>query len=847
MANIVINEISQNYTYAIGTNSYACVALPITSCWGPGFFKPQTEDEESLNLMLESSAWSRFPATQEGLENFVAAYRGPATNYRLAKDYSYQMAVTLLTAGYDVLTCRLCPGTAASSTLKSLSVLTTEPSDWATDYINYYEFNSAEGKYKHVEPTAGYEDLTEEPSDWSTNYGAYYTVSDHTAVKGVPGYVVLSEEPSDWATNYANFFVLSGDGTYSPVAGVETYVKYTGNKPADWDSTYNTDYYVLDAGTGEYVLNENSSWIDVKNDVYTKQLVAPEFVPGGFYTEGTVAPEFAVGSYCKAVTDVAPEFEPDKYFEEAGNLTISAKYPGTFGNNLKVILTKTSYRTVENGVVKSNPVWSMIVYVVDPSGTQTAVENKTFVFDLADSTDNILYWEEVESNYVTLSIDGVISDSDASIIADNGYGYSQLTGGSDWIETGLSDKDAIITSAVDYAKLRYFHAGQTWSGQPWSGKVSDVDNSNYIVALEALATDDTVDAATANIYRNMEWVYTYAAGTEECDGVYSTLKDKLAYNPQRVISPGWDDQNIAQFTGEATAKIDDLSPLHVTLMDVAYYSRCATAVLDSPKSLARSDMYTYVKDGATVVGYAQKLAEFAYLDRFASLNINTALYSTHSALFAPWGQYTYVGTSKPVDASPSFLYLMISRAQILNQAIQYEWALPTNRKHNLRIGKLQYPTPKKILDVWQKLDGVGVNVITDIPGLGTNIWGNSTLFEVPPATYQALANLSTRLLVNAIEDIAFRCGIAITFQYNNAQAYNKFYAGVVPTLDTMKNVGAIEDYRIEMAADINGLDHVNANSVVGKIWITVAGVINDITIDLIALPAGLGLDLNSMS
>ena len=222
--------------------------------------------------------------------------------------------------------------------------------------------------------------------------------------------------------------------------------------------------------------------------------------------------------------------------------------------------------------------------------------------------------------------------------------------------------------------------------------------------------------------------------------------------------------------------------------------------------------------------------------------MNGTLYHTHSALFAPWGQYMYVGTGKMTEAAPSFLALMIQRAQILNQPNQYEWALPTNRKHNLKIGKLDYTVPKKILDKWQKLDGASVNVITTIPDLGTNIWGNSTLFEVPPSTYQALANLSTRYLVNAVENVAYKCGVGITFQYNNEQAYNKFYAGVTPLLDTMKNVGAIEDYYVKMAADINGLDQVNANTVVGKIYLVVYGVINDIIVDLIALPPG--VDLN---
>ena len=147
-----------------------------------------------------------------------------------------------------------------------------------------------------------------------------------------------------------------------------------------------------------------------------------------------------------------------------------------------------------------------------------------------------------------------------------------------------------------------------------------------------------------------------------------------------------------------------------------------------------------------------------------------------------------------------------------------------------------------MLDEWQSLEGVGVNVVIILPDLGTTIWGNSTLYEVPPATYQALANLSTRYLVNAIEDTVYRAGINITFRYNNEEAYNSFYAGVTPLLDTMVNCGAIIDYYVRMSADINGLDQVNANTVIGKIYITVPGVVNDIIVDLIALPPNVDLD-----
>lgn len=616
MAQIVINEISQNYSYSVGTASYATVAMPITACWGPAYVDPESVGKTQEEL-LETTTWQKFPATQSGLESFVATYRGPASNYRIAGDYSYYMAMTLIAAGYDVLVCRVCPGTHAS------------------------------GKF---------------------------TVSEDNA------------------------------------------------------------------------------------------------------------------------------------------LHVTAKYPGTFGNNLQIVLQK---------VVNTN-YWNIITYVVDTSGVRTAVENLTFVFDIEHSTDSILYIDELESNFLTLTIEGTVKD-DSTFAETNirlGSGEEAVSGSDTAAVEELADA---FTHAKTYATARYEAAGY-----------AEAETTKYISALSTYAESAT-DKTRANTIMYNEWVYTAAYA------VYDLLKDKLSYNPNRVISPGWDDQNILVFNSAFAENLTEISPLHIKLLDVAYNSRCATGYIDVPKCLPRA--YVWDTDATNEnqnLGYAQRLAR--YLPNNADLDINTGLYSSHCAFFAPWGQYTYAGTSKVNDASPSFLALMIQRAMILNQSIQYEWALPTNRRHNLNIGKMAYTVPKKLLDQWQSLEGVGVNAITAIPDLGTSIWGNSTLFEVPPATYQALANLSTRLLVNAVEDLAYRCGLSITFQYNNEEAYSSFYAGMVPLLDTMKNVGAVEDYRIQMSADIDANSRINANSVIGKIFLVVPGVINDIYIDLIALPSGTDLD-----
>lgn len=611
MAQIVINEVSQNYTYNIGANSFATVALPITASWGPGYFEPDSYGK-TREEFLETTVWQRFPATQAGLEAFVSTYRGPASNYRIAKDYSYQMAMTLLTAGYDILVCRLCPGVAAE---------------------------------------------------------------------------------------------------------------------------------------GRLTTKDNAT------------------------------------------------------------LSLKAKYPGTFGNNLRVILKK----------VPNREYWNLITYVVDPTtAVRTAVENLTFTFDLDNPNDAILNINEVESAFITWTIDGTLTDKSEF----NEVDLVALSGGTDKVAVSEGETAAdIIAKAVTLATERYRDSG-----------VSSPDKCEYVTTISGLTSADLTKATTL-LYK--EWLYTNVVH------VYDLLKDRLSYSPQRIISPGWDDQNYTEITDSAyTQNFTIISPIHKKLMEVGYYSRCGAALLDVPKSLGRSFVYNDTTDAATE-GYAQKLSRV--VAESTVLDVNQALYTTHSALFAPWSTYKYVGTNKQNPAPPAFIALMIQRAMILNQSTQYEWALPTNRKHKLRIGKLDYTVGQKHLDVWQKLEGVGVNVITVIPELGTTLWGNSTLYEVPAATYQALANLSTRYLVNAVEDLAYRCGIQITFQYNNDQAYSAFHAGMTPLLDTMKNVGAIDGYYIKMSADIDGRDHVNANTVIAKVYLVINGVINDIVVDLIALPPGTDL------
>ena len=913
MADILINEISQNYSYVIGDNSYCCVALPITASWGPAYagsklkvndngkIEPVTPDDaDSANYAeqtIEDVVWTRFKANSQGLESFVSTYRGAAANYRLANDYSYQMAVSLLTAGYDVLVCRVSPGIQASGKMSNLITKTiTATTPTSSDYIE-------------LDPES-----------------TVLSIPLNRVPANVNSFICTSTNPNFNAKYNRISLGKTGEQTADSKAWIE------------YDSAHNAIMLKRPAESEDY-----TSWDSV----------------------GIMEEDSITVAYSTDIRAVNPETGEA---EETGSLTLTAKYPGTFGNNIRCSLNK-----MEN---RGQKYWNLITYIQDASGVRLAVENMIFTFDITNSTDNIPYVEEVQSQFVDIIAEGLSEDTifaakNGQTDVDNANTWVEFAGGAD--KTAETDIAKCLLDAIAYVGSRYGEnpkkkeseddvkitiskdileshtkytlltsepdnwattytsyyekdssgnyvavpsgaSAPTWESNKYYDKGAPTLNIKYYsehngVSINAeaaspiydgepadsaptltLTTDYTIsddgltiaftaagiakfatsteytykvkckitdwfaqtaylstfcdlynktildgtkvisspiDSTTAQTLLYREWLFT------NCLPVYGLLTDKLAYNPNRLISPGWDDQDFLFVTGDDKYPHNMMtpSPLQTKLMDVAYGSRCATAYLDIPRSLSK----VYVTNSSqqpAETGYAQRLARYdSGMD---------GLRSTHAALFGPWGNYIYVGTNKQNIASPSFLALLIQRSMVLNQSLQYEWIQPTSRKNNVRIGKMDYTVSKKYLDKWQPdpdtEGGVGVNAIANIPDLGLSVWGDSTLYENPPATYQALRNLSTRLLVNAIKNVVYKVGISITFQYTNQAAFSSFYVGVTPILDSMKNAGAIGDYKVVIGNDFDAIGTVKANSCVGKIYITPAGTIQKITIDLIALP-----------
>lgn len=655
------------------------------------------------------------------------------------------------------------------------------------------------------------------------DYQDYTTVADSPSTHSVGEYATAVEQAElPWMRFASNAQGMSDF--------ISTFRGPTSNHKVAGDYSYQTALQLLQAGYDVLVCRVAAGAAAARNaEGTTVDKLVPVYQ---FRTAGGEIPTTAA--------------DTDKLW--AGYIKLNAKYFGTFGNNLRVQLY------IKPGSLTE---YSFIVYLATDLGALQAVENFSVVLDVNDATETVPYIGDIKSKFVKIGTVVKLAAANvtrAQVMAatgDDTAAYATAAAAKEYLIdkpnfkfplAGGTDYNSYNADTLSkYLQIRYTDAlyQSSIAGTVSSGTVTWTSDTYPDVVVHALASTASSNVSLTNALYTNELLYSlgfWAMGA---------LQDKLAYNYNFVISP-WDDQdfgNILTLTGyglgEGEAPVWLISPMHAKIMDVAYTSRCGAGLIDIPRSLPRVKVYNESYTDST--GYVQKLARLAETGN-VPVGGGDLLYPTHSAVFGPWAEYQLISMTRAAFVSPALLYLLIERSMIKQQSTQFYWLLPTNRVNAVNIGDIQYKVTKHTLDIWQGTEGVGVNVLTDIPGLGTNFWGNSTLFEVPPATYQALSNLSTRLLVNAVEDIVYKCGISITFQYNNNQAYNKFYAGVIPTLDTMKNAGAIDDYYMVMSADIDALDSVNANTVVGTIWLTINGVINDINIDLIALPSSVNLD-----
>ncbi len=296
------------------------------------------------------------------------------------------------------------------SPVENYKFIETQPSDWNSNYKEYYNQETKDNgddtvdvSYNSVEPVPAYRQLISQPSDWAQNYSSYYEFKDgdYTGVSGVTtthdDYAQVKKKPADWATSFGDYYYKESDGLsyyYAQISGIsKNYYKKQIFKPTDWQTNWKSYYYVK---------KKKYTAIDTKKP--------PKWRKYKFYTQQTVtyAPNFWVKPVyvkTKSVTSESPPaFVTEKFYQKYDR-------PPTFLGCYKKVLDNFSAMiksAIENAqILPSNKQEISIVdFEADIGDVVGGYEEKTGI-ELSAPVINIIY--RIERG-IQRSIEYVVGD-----------------------------------------------------------------------------------------------------------------------------------------------------------------------------------------------------------------------------------------------------------------------------------------------------------------------------------------------------------------------------------------------------------------------------------------------------
>lgn len=870
MPRINIYEHSETYSFQVRSNNYATVALPIAAIWGPTFL----EGDEDAN-----PDWVHFPAGYRGTTDFVQTFRG-ANTYLGSREKSYEYCLKLLAAGYDILVKRvdglgdkaryeafIMPTGSTVEAVAAHSVMTLQPEGISSP------IPPEKTPYHFLDPIIGAD------SSKITWVEDGITRNLSLAASGV----VWDAEKQQYVKGSRNQFLIE-----ATAANKDQYI-VAFQKPTVTTNTTTTDTKISIgrlSTTGKQVEAQGTIDVIVYNkttkealekrkislkEVYCsfgdstvtsasrKATTVSWTIPDFNYIkikslplllqlkQGTSADHFwssnsedtALGYITLRVGDDATDgssttIAATNYILRGGivsvripstadTLKVTAKYPGSFGNNLKIrIRCSLNAKGYKIGTVEVFDNNGHTQHPNDIVPTDQLLEIVSVAFDAEAATDNQpLITEATFANietplfYATMNAVSVepseypVGMTVFSLYAGTDYALSCVTGDNE-------GQTPTVDDIVDIVSERFDNSGSSYI--------------NYIKKI-AKAYADTDTDSLIRLYNQQMLYHNF----EQC---LPELTDPLNYDWDAVFCGIADDQYIPKsfLAANPAFTMDfEVTSIMTKMVEVAASSKCGVAIIGTPFGMPRG-IQTGVGSNAVRTGALK------FKDDLSSA-VGT-VYSTFGEVVGPWCRTTLALSGSNAWVCPELAHLLL----IINSAgtggINKWWMVPAGMLGTGVVHSPEYKIKKAYLDLIQDHDeGVCLNPLMEVPGKGFTCFGNSTLWDKPLGTYNALQNLSTRLLTNRVKQRIWDTALQILFKYNNEDAYSHFYAGLSPLLDEMRSVGALTGndynpwgYRIIMNPDIINLDRINANTVIGKVELAVTGVIDTVDVDLFLLP-----------
>lgn len=870
MPRINIYEHSETYSFQVRSNNYATVALPIAAIWGPTFL----EGDEDAN-----PDWVHFPAGYRGTTDFVQTFRG-ANTYLGSREKSYEYCLKLLAAGYDILVKRvdglgdkaryeafIMPTGSTVEAVAAHSVVSLQPETlsspispektpyhfldpiigedsskitWVEDGITGNLSLAASGvawdaeKQQYVkgsrnqlliEATAANKDqyivAFQKPivttntttTDTKISIGRLSTTGKQVEAQGTMDVIVYNKTTKEALEkrkiSLKEVYCSFGDSTVTSASRKATTVSWT---------IPDFNYIKIKSLPLLLQLKQGTSadhfWSSNSEDAalgYITLRVGDDATDGSSTT--IAATNYILGGGIVSV----------RIPSTADTLKVTAKYPGSFGNNLKIrIRCSLNAKGYKIGTVEVFDNNGHTQHPNDIVPTDQLLEIVSVAFDAEAATDNQpLITEATFANietplfYATMNAVSVepseypVGMTVFSLYAGTDYALSCVTGDNE-------GQTPTVKDIVDIVSERFDNSGSSYI--------------NYIEKI-AKAYADTDTDSLIRLYNQQMLYHNF----EQC---LPELTDPLNYDWDAVFCGIADDQYIPKsfLAANPAFSMDfEVTSIMTKMVEVAASSKCGVAIIGTPFGMPRG-IQTGVGSNAVRTGALK------FKDDLSSA-VGT-VYSTFGEVVGPWCRTTLALSGSNAWVCPELAHLLL----IINSAgtggINKWWMVPAGMLGTGVVHSPEYKIKKAYLDLIQDHDeGVCLNPLMEVPGKGFTCFGNSTLWDKPLGTYNALQNLSTRLLTNRVKQRIWDTALQILFKYNNEDAYSHFYAGLSPLLDEMRSVGALTGndynpwgYRIIMNPDIINLDRINANTVIGKVELAVTGVIDTVDVDLFLLP-----------
>lgn len=637
--------------------------------------------------------------------------------------------------------------------------------------------------------------------------GQVYEFSDKSISSGV---LDIASTNKNFIPHSLKFTVTSGTTTKEYVTSGDRYTPQGGNIRED----------VIDTSTGTVV-----GYFDVSTGSQ-----------GGIVTfSDTTTTGTAAGS-----VNTLNQNSIWKYVFAPQIKAITAKYPGSFGNNLFVTISQITTKNLAESYQYAN----ITVYYVDQEINYTwnndtnkpviksrVVKNATRLETKRVSTnpDDPFYFEDVEFDFINI-MPASNARKELSIVWSNinaSPSSSKQYSGFPVVMFKYPDNDGYITynydacmsggtdfaySADVLAKLKLGFKGFV-PGTEWSA----TDINNYITDVYG-DTDGTPNGIINDIYANIV-------------GIYENFTDPYIYDFDFITSGG--------FVYRKYVVGDPVAPS--TIKTIGY---------DIPESSGNGEYYTAITPihQAMLNLVEQRQDCIALFDVTPEYDPNfiteysRMLNTSYGTMHFPW---CYVAdpdiSGHTILMSPSYIFLYTFLSNLDNNVDAQKWFPPAGvARATARVVKKPYfEMGSVLLNKWQNDTTARVNPIMRLKQYGYVIYGQYTTLEaIDMNTHSALESLNVRLISNVVKKKIFDVCLNLAFEPNTETLWNKFYAQMDEFLRYMKYNDGVYDYRIVMDESTVTTDDINHLRCPGKVYIAPTRTAEFFDIDFIITEAG---------